>query len=154
MRSRSILLFLILILPLAALGAGSQTAQKPSDLQARRDVLNRLLAEEWEHSLSTNPEFASLLGDKRWNDQLSDVSDKAREADLAKSKDFLRRFEAIDTTGFPEQEALNKELMVLNLSRGIEGYRFKGWLMPVTQISGGVRAQGAHRGGALVAAGR
>lgn len=136
MRFRSFFLFLILILPLAALGAGSQTSQKPSDLQARRDALNRLLAERWEYSLSTNPEFASILGDKRWNDKISDVSDKAREADLAKSKDFLRRFEAVDTAGFPEQEALNKELMVLNLRRGIEGYRFKNWLMPVTQISG------------------
>jgi len=133
MRLRSILLFALLILPLAAFGAGSAP---PSDLAARRESLNRLLAEHWEHFLSTNPEFASILGDKRWNDKLSDISDQGIQADLATAKDYLARFEAIDTTGFPEQEALNKALMVRNLREGLEGARFKGWLMPVTQISG------------------
>jgi hypothetical protein len=71
---RSILMVSILILPLAALGAASQPA---SDLQARRDALNKLLAEEWEYTLSTSPEVASILGDKRWNDKLSDNSDQA-----------------------------------------------------------------------------
>jgi uncharacterized protein (DUF885 family) len=129
MRLRSFLTIpLLALLPLAAFADDS--------LQARRDALSRLLAEQWEHNLSTNPEYASILGDKRWNDKLSDTSDKAIEAELAKSKDYLRRFEAIDTTGFPEQEVLNKALSVRDLREGIEGYRFKGWLMPVTQISG------------------
>jgi uncharacterized protein (DUF885 family) len=132
MRLRSILLFALLILPLAAFAAGSA----PSDLQARRDALNRLLAEQWEYNLSTSPEFASILGDKRWNDKLSDISDQGIQADLEKTKEYLARFAAIDTTGFPEQEALNKALMVRNLREGLEGARFKGWLMPVTQISG------------------
>src|SRR4029078_12300956 len=44
--------------------------------------------------------------------------------------------QAIDTTGFPEQEALNKALMVRNLQEGIEGARFKDWLMPLNQSSG------------------
>ena len=133
MRLRSMLLSSFLMLPLAAFGAGSAP---PSDLQARRDALNRLLAEQWEYNLSTSPEFASLIGDKRWNDKLSDISDKAIQADLEKTKEFLARFEAIDTTGFPEQEALNQTLMVRELRRGLEGARFKGWLMPVNQISG------------------
>ncbi|HKV10963.1 MAG TPA: DUF885 family protein [Thermoanaerobaculia bacterium] len=108
----------------------------PADLEARRDALNKLLAEQWEYGLSRAPEFASILGDKRWNDQISDFSQAALDADLAKARELLTRFEAIDTTGFPEQEVLNKELMVRGLKEQIEGARFKGWLMPVTQISG------------------
>jgi uncharacterized protein (DUF885 family) len=108
----------------------------PADLEARRDSLNKLLAEQWEYNLSRSPEFASILGDKRWNDKVSDFSQAAVDADLAKSRELLTRFEAIDTTGFPEQEILNKELMVRNLKEQVEGARFKGWLMPVTQISG------------------
>jgi uncharacterized protein (DUF885 family) len=133
MRLRSILFLSILLLPLAVRGAGSPA---PPDLQTRRDALNRLLAEQWEHFLSTHPELASILGDKRWNDKLSDFSDATIAAELARSQDFLRRFEAIDTTGFPEQEALNKALMVRNLREDIEGARFQEWLMPVNQISG------------------
>ena len=127
----------LLLITLLMASTAAWAADKPKDdLQARREALNKLLAEQWEYSLSTSPEFASILGDKRWNDQISDNSQAAIDAELAKSREFLKRFEAIDTTGFPEQEALNQELMVRGLKEGIEGARFKGWLMPVNQISG------------------
>src|SRR3954447_22922174 len=126
--------FLLAGLLLAA--ATAWAAPAPSDLQARRDALDKLLAEQWEYTLSHAPEFASILGDKRWNDQISDFSQGAIDADLAKSREFLQRFEAIDTAGFPGQERLNKELMVRGLKEDLEGARFKGWLMSVSQISG------------------
>ncbi|HEX4963157.1 MAG TPA: DUF885 family protein [Thermoanaerobaculia bacterium] len=125
--------FLLAAMLLAAVPVWSAPA---SDLEARREALNKLLAEQWEYNLSHSPEFASILGDKRWNDQMSDFSQAAIDADLAKSQEFLTRFEAIDTTGFPEQEALNKTLMVRNLKETLDGAKFKGWLMPVNQISG------------------
>jgi uncharacterized protein (DUF885 family) len=106
------------------------------DLDNRRKALNDLLAERWEYSLRTSPIFASILGDKRWNDKLDDFSQKAIDDDLEQSKEFLTRFEAIDTTGFPEQEALNKTLMVRDLRMAIEGARFKSWEMPVSQVGG------------------
>jgi uncharacterized protein (DUF885 family) len=126
--------FLLASLLLAA--TASWAAPAPSDLQARRDALDKLLAEQWEYTLSHSPEFASMLGDKRWNDQLSDASLAAINADLAKTREFLQRFEAIDTTGFPVQEKLNKELMVRGLKDTLEGARFKDWEMPVSQIGG------------------
>ncbi|HWC65384.1 MAG TPA: DUF885 family protein, partial [Thermoanaerobaculia bacterium] len=123
---------------LCALLAGSALAADapPSSLEARRKALNDLLAEQWEYTLSTNPEFASIIGDKRWNDKSSDNSLAAIEKDLEKTAEFLKRFEAVDTAGFPEQEQLNKTLMVRELKEGLEGAKFKGWEMPVTQISG------------------
>ena len=111
-------------------------AKGPPSLAERRQALHDLLAEHWEYVLSTNPEFASILGDKRWNDRLSDFSQAAIDSDIAKSRQFLARFEAIDTRGFPEQEVLNKELMVRGLRETIENARFKNWEMPVSQISG------------------
>ena len=133
MRSRRILpLLLSLVLWPAFAGA----APAASDLAARREALNKLLAEHWESALASNPEFASYLGDKRWNDRLSDASQAAIDAELARTREFLTRFEAIDTTGFPEQEALNKTLIVRQLREGLEGARFQPWLMPVNQIIG------------------
>ena len=108
----------------------------PSGLEARRKALNDLLAEQWEYNLSTNPEFASYIGDKRWNDQSSDNSLAATLKDIEKQKEFLKRFEAVDTTGFPEQEQLNKTLMVRQLKDSLEGVKFKNWEMPVTQFYG------------------
>ena len=53
-------------------------------------------------------------------DQLSEVSDAAVQKDIAKTREFLARFQAIDTAGFPEQEALNKTLMVRGLQEGLD----------------------------------
>jgi len=106
------------------------------DAQARRKALAGLLAEQWEYTMRTSPVWASMLGDKRWNDKLEDFSQQAIDKDLEETKKFLARFEAIDTTGFPAQEALNKKLMVRNLKMELEGARFKPWEMPVTQFGG------------------
>jgi uncharacterized protein (DUF885 family) len=103
---------------------------------ARRQQLTALLAEHWEYTLAHAPEFASILGDRRYNDRWSDASLGAIAKDLEESKKFLARFEAIDTTGFPEQEALNQQLMVRSLKESLEGARFESWLMPVNQMSG------------------
>ena len=111
-------------------------ASPQSDLEARRKALNDLLAERWEYTLRTSPIFASILGDKRWNDKLDDFSQKAIDDDLEQSRKFLVRFEAIDATGFPEQEALNKTLMVRDLRMALDGARFKPWEMPVSQVDG------------------
>lgn len=111
-------------------------ANPPADLAARRKALNDLLHEQWEYTLSHSPIFASILGDKRYNDQIDDFSQKAIEEDQEQSRRFRARFEAIDTTGFPEQEALNKRLMVRDLKMNLEGARFKPWEMPVNQFNG------------------
>jgi uncharacterized protein (DUF885 family) len=111
-------------------------AQSVSSLEARRKALNDLLAEQWEYNLRTNPRYASILGDKRWNDQLDDFSQEFIDKDLLETQKFLARFEAIDTAGFPTQEVLNKRLMVRDLKMGLEAARFKPWEMPVNQRNG------------------
>jgi uncharacterized protein (DUF885 family) len=127
------LLFALTVLPLLALRAQAPTA---ADLENRRKALNALLQEEWEHRLRESPLFASYLGDKRWNDQLDDFSQEAIDKHLADARKFLARFEAIDTTGFPEQEALNQEVMVRDLKIELDGAPFKDWEMPVDQQNG------------------
>jgi uncharacterized protein (DUF885 family) len=113
--------------------AGQQTQ---SDLESRRKALSNLLAEQWEYTLRTNPVYASILGDKRWNDKIDDFSQEFIDRDLQEAQKFLVRFEAIDAAGFPEQEALNKVLMVRDLQVKLEGARFKTWEMPVAQNNG------------------
>src|SRR4051794_27694233 len=128
------LLSLVLILTIAVPLMAQTKASPP--LESRRKALNDLLAEQWEYTLQTSPEFATILGDKRFNDRLSDFSQAQIDRDLAMSKKFLVRFEAVDTTGFPEQEALNKTLMVRNLREQLENAKFKEWEMPINQMSG------------------
>jgi len=112
-------------------------AQTPKPtLEARRDELNRLLADEWEYTLRTQPELATQVGDNRYNDRLSDFSDKAIADDLEHTRQALTRFEAIDVTGFPEQEKLNRALMLRSLHETLDSAQFKDWEMPATQFGG------------------
>jgi uncharacterized protein (DUF885 family) len=111
-------------------------ANQPTDLESRRKALNDLLHEQWEYTLRRSPIFASILGDKRYNDQLDDFSQKAIDEDLVETRKFLSRFDAIDTSGFPEQEILNKQLMVRDLKMNLEGASFNPWEMPVNQFTG------------------
>jgi uncharacterized protein (DUF885 family) len=140
----------LLALLLTIVSAGSLAAQELSaaDLDRRRKALDDLLHEQWEYTMRTSPEFASILGDRRYNDQVSDVSEKAAYADIAETKKFLKRFEAIDTTGFSDQEKLNKNLMVRDLRNGVAGAKFKYWQMPVNQM-GGIHLNAAQLPGAL-----
>lgn len=111
------------------------TMQKLS-VEQRVKKLHDLLNDQWEYTLRTSPEFASIVGDKRYNDKLSDFSQAAIDKDLRQTRVFLKQFEAIDTTGFPEQEQLNRDLMVRDLHQRLEAAKFKDWEMPVTQFGG------------------
>jgi len=125
--------FLASILIVSQLTAAELSA---SDLDKRRKALEDLLHEHWEYTLRTQPEFASILGDKRYNDKSGDYSIAGMRKDIAENRRFLRRFEAIDTAGFSDQETLDKVLMLRMLRENIESFELKEWAMPVTQISG------------------
>jgi uncharacterized protein (DUF885 family) len=108
----------------------------PNDVEARSKQLNALVAELWEWNLQQNPIYASILGDKRYNDQLGSSSEKTTLEQQAKEKEFLNRFQAIDTTGLPHQDVLNRELEIRSLKEDIEGTDLRLWQMPVNQMNG------------------
>ena len=122
----------VLIFSLAS-SAHSSDAQS---LDARRQQLNKLIAEEWEYELRESPELATIIGDYRYNDRWSDGS-LAHVAQTKKDlQAWLARFEAVDITGFPEQEKLNQSLMVRDLKLRLEGIDLKNYEMPVDQFYG------------------
>src|SRR5580765_2732128 len=97
----------LVYVPLAVFLATSLFAASPAaDLESRRKALNDLLNEQWEDTMRNSPLYASVLGDKRYNDQLDDFSQQAIDAHLEQERRFVTRFEAIDTNGFPDQEIL------------------------------------------------
>ncbi|HYM78737.1 MAG TPA: DUF885 domain-containing protein [Candidatus Dormibacteraeota bacterium] len=135
MRTSILLLCFAYIVAVSLIGNASGQASSQS-LDARRAELKRLLNDEWEYSLRTQPELATHVGDDRYNDRLSDFSDHAIAENLEHTRQALALFEALDVTGFPEQERLNQALMVRTLREGVERARFKDWEMPATQFGG------------------
>lgn len=140
----SLLAFAILAASLAADSPFHAAAQKltaapnaaPASLEDRRKALSDLFHEMWEDRLRHSPEFASSLGDKRYNDQLTDYSVAAYNDQLTRGRDYILRLGTIDTTGLGDQEVLSADLMMRNLIEQQEASEFKPWEMPVDQFNG------------------
>ncbi len=105
-------------------------------LESRRAQLKQLLDEEWEYELRESPEQATTIGDYRYNDRWSDISLAHAQVQKQDALKWVSRFEAVDTAGFPEQEKLNRTLILRNLKTRIEGIDLKAYEMPVDQFGG------------------
>jgi uncharacterized protein (DUF885 family) len=117
------------------LEAGTAAAA-PTSLEDRRKALNDLFHEYWEDQLKHSPEFASTIGDKRYNDKISDESVAAFNDALARGQEFLLRLAAIDPTGFSDEEKTSQELLLRSLEQDQRAAEFKEWEMPVNQLDG------------------
>ncbi|MDH2508029.1 DUF885 domain-containing protein [Acinetobacter baumannii] len=113
----------------------SQSKQK-SDISLRVKALNQLLQEQWEYTLKNNPEIATTLGDLRYNNRWTEFSKTQIEKDKKTTQNFLKRFEAIDSTGFSATDQLNKDLMIYQLKESLKYYDLKLYEMPFNQMWG------------------
>jgi uncharacterized protein (DUF885 family) len=120
------------LMALATSSCGAQTA----DLSSRVKTLNAVFHDYWEDLLKHQPEFASTIGDNRYNDRLSDYTVQAYNESLNRGRAFLTRLAEVDTTGMSAQEQLSKDLLVRSLIEDQEEARFKPWEMPVNQFFG------------------
>lgn len=102
----------------------------------RSKALSQLFSDIWEDRMKHSPEYASILGDKRYDDQLTDYSVKEVNAKLERGREYIERLSAIDTAGLSDQERLSAELMLRTLTDQQEGAKFKEWEMPVDQFNG------------------
>ncbi len=118
----------------SSLAQGSEPTA--ASIDSRRLQLLSLFDEEWQYELRSNPEWATTLGDSRYNNRLSDASPEFSHSDIEQRGKFLARFQAIDPAGFSRQDALSRELMIRQLQQQIEGAQFKPWEMPVNQMGG------------------
>ncbi|MDP9050201.1 MAG: DUF885 domain-containing protein [Acidobacteriota bacterium] len=126
-----------------AAGVGPAWAQKPGIVAAQEQSpavrsrdLSRLFNDIWQDRLKHAPEYATFLGDKRYDTELTDLSPRAVNDALARGRGYIERLSAIDTTGLSHQEQLSAELMLRSLIEDQEGARFKEWEMPANQYDG------------------
>ena len=126
----------MLVMGVLSVACAASVQAATADVPTRVKALNGLLAEQWQHTLETSPEFATILGDLRYNDRWSDASLAKQQVEYAKTKEFLTRFQAIDTTGFSEEDKLNQQLMVRQLQDALKAHDLKIDEMPLEQMSG------------------
>ena len=111
-------------------------SQQVADAATRSRDLARLFDEIWQDRLKHSPETATYLGDKRYDDQLSDLSPRAFNDALARGRSYIERLSLIDTSGLSHQEQLSAQLMLRDLVEQQESAPFKEWEMPINQYSG------------------
>jgi uncharacterized protein (DUF885 family) len=126
-----IVLALIFIALATSIGAAQNLP-----VTSRVKTLNTIFSDYWEDHLRHEPEFASSIGDTRYNDQLSDYSVQAYNDSLARGRAFLTQLTEVDTTGMSTEEQLSKDLLVRQLIQNQQEARFRPWEMPVTQFDG------------------
>ena len=112
--------FIATFVVLIALASSVGAAQNPP-LDARVKTLNSIFSDYWEDLLKHQPDFASTIGDNRYNDQLPDYSVQAYNESLARGRAFLSRLTEVDTAGMTDQEQLSKDLLVANINRESTG---------------------------------
>ncbi len=106
------------------------------NIAARSRELNSLFNDIWQDKLKHAPEYATSLGDKRYDAELSDLSPRAINDGLARERAFVERLSMIDTTGLSQQDQLSADLMLRSLIEDLEGAKFREWEMPANQYAG------------------
>src|SRR5205814_698456 len=128
---------LMLFIPVALIvAARSDQAADSQSLSSRRAQFSQLLADEWEYEMRESPEYATQVGDNRYDDRWSDLSIEHQLQLRKDAEQWLARFQAVDTTGFSEQEKLSAQLMIRSKKNQIEGIDLKTFEMPIDQFKG------------------
>lgn len=104
--------------------------------QSSAEQLDAFYASEWEYTLSHSPEFATYVGDTRFNDRLGNYSIAAIKRGAAHDVEALARLQAIPAVGLTEQQTISRGIMLRQLQMSIDSNRLKEWEMPVSQMNG------------------
>ncbi len=112
------------------------SAAQSSSVEGNRQALRTVCDEYWQAFLEHSPEFASEIGDKRYNDRIADESVQAENDWLAREQNYLMQLAAIDPAGFTAQELISRDLLLGQFADDQEAAEFKEWEMPVDQTGG------------------
>lgn len=99
-------------------------------------ALARLGDDYWEAVLREAPTYATYLGDFRYNDRLSDLSDAGRARWTSLAEGFLARLDGIARAELPEGERVSYDILRLQLENGLEEQKHKFWQWNVDQMGG------------------
>ena len=123
------------ILTIISLFASSALAQVVNSGDARKK-LQALFAEDWQWFVEQFPEAATLLGDNRYNDRLTDLSPEAIERRKAHEREMLDRIQKIDRAGLTGQDIISYDLFLKDKKLNVEGQRWPTEFMPINQMEG------------------
>ena len=99
-------------------------------------ALHALADEYWESVLAALPTLATLLGDRRYDDRIEDVSAEADERLRATWADQLARVEALDAASLGPDDQVTRNLLRTELALGVEQLALRRTEMLSDQMQG------------------
>jgi uncharacterized protein (DUF885 family) len=118
---------------------GAPIRSEEVSLNPTADALHRLFAAEWDYQMEQHPTWASVLGDRRWNDRWPDQSVGAIEKRHAHDLAVVAKLKSFDRTALSPSDQLNYDLFLKDYTDDAESFRFHRYLMPLDQ-RGGIQA--------------
>jgi uncharacterized protein (DUF885 family) len=98
--------------------------------------LAALIKEHWAWVLKSNPVFATSLGERRYDDKISDISLAAQDRDAATAAGFLNRLNALKDADLSPEERTNKGVLARMLGDTVEANRFGERMMLFSTYAG------------------
>lgn len=111
-------------------------SNSPQNDAAISDQFDDLLTDHWSWQLETNPTFATSLGVRDFDEQLSDPSLEAYDAIIERAKGFLSALNDMPFDEMGADDQLNAQLLKLDLENQITASEFGGKYMIMTNRSG------------------
>ena len=107
-----------------------------NSVQTEGAKLHQVFAKHWERRLRQNPEFASYLGDRRFNQYWRDLTAEGFQQRLDGDVIALQDLKAIDQELLSNADKLNYALFERRYQDRVEGAQFKSYLMPISHRGG------------------
>jgi uncharacterized protein (DUF885 family) len=111
-------------------------------------ALQALFRDEWEAHLEFDPFFATVTGDRRYNDRLPEASEARYTREAQALRGFLDRLSRIDRAGLSEADRLNLDVFRRLKQDALAEIEFHTYLMPVNRMA--VSAPTAELSGLIV----
>jgi uncharacterized protein (DUF885 family) len=121
--------FVFVLLALAASGRAIPRANATK-------ALHDLFAAAWDQQMQEDPERASELGDRRWNDRWMDRSPEGYARRDAANKEVLAKLAKIDRGSLSKTDQLNYDLFQKRYLDRLEQYKVRWFLMTFNQREG------------------
>src|SRR5579864_7560571 len=99
-------------------------------------ALHDLFAAAWDQQMQEDPEHASELGDRRWNDRWMDRSPEGFARRDALNKEVLAKLAKIDRGSLSKTDQLNYDLFQKRYLDRLEQYKVRWFLMTFNQREG------------------
>jgi len=139
---KSVMLLFFVIIGMSLVACTSQKSKSTEMYSADNDMnmeakkLNTLLEEYWDEFIELNPIFATLVGDDRYDDRLSNgLSLDYRGKEIALYNKYLSKVSELNRTHLSGQDKLSYDIFIDLMASNLEGTKIESYLMPINQFS-------------------